>query len=147
MPLEIPQLELCPFCAYLAGTEPCVFVLQGERVSSLLNRTQYERGALLVVSNTHIESVLQADQSLIGDIYREARRLAHLVADRLGATGVNIFQNNGISAGQTVPHLHVHVVPRYPSSDPGRRFREADFAAASVEELRMIADHLRGASP
>jgi histidine triad (HIT) family protein len=144
MSLQIPRIGQCAFCAYLSGTTPCVFVHRGDVVSSLLNRTQYERGALLVISNTHTESVLSAGVDLINATYLEARRLARLLVDRMGATGVNIFQNNGIPAGQTVPHYHVHVVPRYATSDPARRFRESDFDVTPLQELAAVAQELRG---
>ena len=133
----------CPFCEYLAGTVPSAFVHRGATVSAFLNRTQYERGALLVVPNVHVGSLLEADEPLIVDLYREARRLAHRLVDRLGATGMNVFQNSGVAAGQSIPHLHIHVVPRYPSSDPGRCFREADFEITPVDVLQRLAAQLR----
>ena len=144
MALELPQEDPCPFCEYLAGRAPCAFVSRGPTVSSFLNRAQYERGAILVVPNTHVQSLLEISEALISEIYVEAQRLGRLLVDRLAATGVNVFQNNGRSAGQTVPHFHVHVVPRYPSSDPGRRFREAEFERTGIQELRILAEQLRG---
>jgi histidine triad (HIT) family protein len=142
MPLELPRATPCPFCDYLAGTTPCAFVHRGATVSTFVNRAQYERGALLVVPNEHVGSLLDLSEPVLADIYCEAQRLAHLLADRLGATGVNVFQNNGIAAGQSVPHFHVHVVPRYATSDPGRRFREADFDVTPIEELQRLAAEL-----
>ena len=133
----------CPFCAYLDGRVPCAFVTRERTVSAFLNRTQYERGALLVVPNAHVATVMEAPESLVADVQLEARRQATRLLERLGATGVNIFQNNGASAGQTVAHYHVHVVPRYPGSDPGQRFRERDFDHTPLEELEALADRLR----
>lgn len=69
--------------------------------------------------------------------------MARLLVDHLGATGVNGFQNAGIHAGQTVAHYHVHVVPRYPTSDPARRFREAEYPIAPQAELDQLASLLR----
>lgn len=143
MPLELLHDLPCPFCEYIAGNAACAFVSRGAAVSSFLNRAQYERGALLVVSNEHVGSLLEATEAMISAVYVEAQRMGHLLVDRLGATGVNVFQNNGVAAGQTVSHFHVHVVPRYPSSDAGRRFREADFEPTAIDELRRLAEHLR----
>lgn len=151
MPLNIPVLEPCPFCEYLAGAAPCAFVSRGRIVSAFLNIRQYERGALLVVPNQHVETIVTAGEEQVLEAYREARRLAAVLVERLGATGVNVFQNNGREAGQTVPHYHVHVVPRYASSDPARRFREADFEPAPEAELAALATLLgspaRGPGP
>jgi histidine triad (HIT) family protein len=143
MAIDVPQLEPCPFCEYLAGALPCALVTTGDTVSSLMNRTQYERGALLVMPNAHVATVLDADADLVADVYREAQRMARALVDMFAATGVNIYQNNGIVAGQTVPHYHVHVVPRYPSSDPAKRFREADYPPTPIEELHALATALK----
>ncbi len=143
MPLELPHEDPCPFCEYLADRAPCAFVSRGLTVSAFLNRAQYERGALLVVPNVHVGSLLEISEALISEVYVEAQRLGRILVDRFKATGVNVFQNNGRSAGQPVPHFHVHVVPRYPSSDPGRRFREAEFEPTGLGELRRIAEELR----
>jgi histidine triad (HIT) family protein len=139
VPLNIPDLEPCPFCEYLSGAAESVFLNRGDVASAFLNVTQYERGAALVVTNAHVESLLAASEDEVAAVYREVRRVAALLVARLGATGVNVFQNNGRPAGQTVPHYHVHVVPRYPGSDPTRRFREADFEHSSLDELKALA--------
>ena len=133
----------CPFCEYLDDRVPCAFVTRTATVSAFLNRTQYERGALLVVPNAHVATVMEAPEPMVADVHLEARRLARRLIEVLGATGVNIFQNNGASAGQTVAHYHVHVVPRYPGSDPARRFRERDFDHTPFDELEALAARLR----
>ena len=122
---------------------PCAFVSRERTVSAFLNRTQYERGALLVVPNMHVATVMEAPDGLVADVHVAARRLAVRLIEALGATGVNVFQNNGASAGQTVAHYHVHVVPRYPNSDPAQRFRERDFDHTPIEVLRDLAEKLR----
>lgn len=143
MPIVLPRAPECPFCEYLDGRVPCAFVERGPTVSAFMNRTQYERGALLVIPNVHISTVMEAPEALVAAVHVEARRLALRLVDVLGATGVNIFQNNGTSSGQTVAHYHVHVVPRYPGSDPARRFRERDFDHTPHAELEALADRLR----
>jgi diadenosine tetraphosphate (Ap4A) HIT family hydrolase len=54
------------------------------------------------------------------------------------ATGVEIFQNNGVDANQHYPHYHMHVVPRYPGSDPTRIYSEKQFEPISIEQQRDL---------
>jgi diadenosine tetraphosphate (Ap4A) HIT family hydrolase len=140
--LTIPQSSSCAFCDYLSGTEDAVFVSRGRSASVLLNPRQYERGALLVIPNQHASTLIDAADEPFLAVQMEARRMARLLVGQLGATGVNVFQNAGIAAGQTVPHYHVHVVPRYPASDPAKRFREADYDVTPAEQLRAIGEIL-----
>ena len=143
MSLELPLSEPCPFCEYLQGRVPCAFVERTATVAAFLNPTQYESGALLIVPNVHVASVLDASEDLVRDVHQVARRWASRLVEALGATGVNVFQNNGVPAGQTIAHYHVHVVPRYPGSDPARRFREVDFEQAAHAELLATAAKLQ----
>jgi histidine triad (HIT) family protein len=143
MSLHLPELEPCPFCAYLAGSAPCAFVSRGAVVSTFMNRTQYERGAVLVVPNRHVESMVAADADLVAAVYREVHRIASAMVRVLRPVGLSVFQNTGAVAGQTVPHFHVHVLPRYPDSDPARRFREAEFAHTPPPLLEALAGELR----
>ena len=142
---EVPAHEGCPFCDYLAGKTPCAFVLRGERVSAFMNRAQYEHGALLLVPNRHVATILDLDEKVMRALYGEAQRIAQAMIDAFGAVGMNMFQNNGVRAGQTIPHLHIHLVPRYADSEPARIFREGDYPRASMDELRERAGKLRAA--
>ncbi|HEX6993853.1 MAG TPA: HIT family protein [Gammaproteobacteria bacterium] len=143
--IETPSHDTCPFCEYLSGAARCAFVTRGPLLSSFLNRAQFERGALLLVPNRHVESLLELDDTLMGAIYPEARCLAHALIRALGAVGLNMFQNNGVRAGQTVSHFHVHLVPRYASSVPWRRFHESEFPHTPIDELEALAAEIRGA--
>ena len=140
----MPVANPCPFCEYFSGARPCPFVYRDANVSVFLNRAQYERGALLVAPNRHLGSFLDLEADLTAAIYSQAHRMGRLLLQTFGATGLNIFQNNGASSGQTVPHFHVHVIPRYPDSDSARRFREGDFPITPFEELESLARELRG---
>ena len=133
----------CAFCKYLSGSEPCAFVTRGGQVAAFMNRAQYERGAVLLVPNRHLETILDLDEGLMRDLYVEAQRLAFGMIAAFGAVGLNMFQNNGVRAGQTIPHCHLHLVPRYPDSDSRRIFREEDYPHASMDELEARAAELR----
>ena len=145
MTLVLPEERSCPFCAYLSGESEAVFVSRGPTVSIMLNPRQYERGALLVMPNAHVHTLTDATDEQFLAVQFEARRMARMLVKHLGATGVNVFQNAGIHAGQTAAHYHVHVVPRYPASEPAKLFREADHVVTQMEQLRALAARLNAA--
>jgi histidine triad (HIT) family protein len=110
-----------------------------------MNRTQYERGALLVVPNVHRPTVLEMETGLLARVYAQTQLLARAMAEGLGAVGANIFNNSGVRAGQSIAHFHVHVVPRYESSEPWRSFHASEFDHVPVDDLDKVARVLRAA--
>lgn len=144
---ETPVHDSCPFCEYLSGTTPCAFVARDDNVSAFMNRAQYERGAVLLVPNRHVETILELDEDLMRELYAHAQLLANGMIEAFGAVGLNMFQNNGLRAGQSISHYHIHLVPRYPGSDPARIFREEDYPHTPIEELEERAAILRSRLP
>jgi len=142
---ELSPYSTCSFCDDLAGTRECAFVADNEHAVAEIDERQYERGAMLVIPRQHRESILEIERAEIEGVYRLVREVAQAAAKAFGAVGLNVYQNNGIKAGQHEPHLHVHVVPRYASSDPNRRFLQRDYTVISVEEQRAIASIVRAA--
>jgi histidine triad (HIT) family protein len=147
MSFELPSEERCPFCDYLSGAAPCAFITRSALVSAFLNVAQFERGATLLVPNKHVTSLLDLDAELMTALYKEAQRVAIGMVHAFGALGLNMFQNNGVRAGQSVSHYHVHLIPRYETSNPRQLFRAAEFPRTPVEALQEIADELRAALP
>ncbi len=145
MPFRLASHESCSFCGYLAGELECAFIVRDELVAAFVNRTQYERGALLVVPVAHRPTILEMQDAELASVYALAKRLAGAAEHAFGAVGANIFQNNGIKAGQHVPHFHVHVVPRYESSDSEKVFLQREFAITPRDEQQRVADAIRAA--
>ena len=137
--------QSCAFCEYLAGTRPCAFVRRTDAVASFVNLRQYERGALLVVPTRHASTILDLHPDIVGRVHIEAALLGRALVRAFGATGLNIFQNNGVDAGQHVTHFHTHVVPRYPGSDPTRIYLQGDFDPVPMSEQETIARSVRDA--
>jgi histidine triad (HIT) family protein len=143
MRFELPPYTSCSFCDDLSGARECATIAENEHALAEVDERQYERGAMLVIPKQHRESVLDIGQQEIEGVYRLARDVAHAASKAFGALGMNIFQNNGASAGQHEPHFHVHVVPRYRNGDPHKIFLQHDFEVMSMEEQRVIAGLIR----
>jgi histidine triad (HIT) family protein len=143
MSFRLEPHDSCSFCGYLAGESACAFIVRDAQVAAFVNRTQYERGAMLVVPVAHRPTILEMQDAELAGVHTLAKRLASAAEKAFGAVGANVFQNNGVKAGQHVPHFHVHVVPRYESSDSEKIFLQREFAITPPEEQRRIADAIR----
>jgi histidine triad (HIT) family protein len=139
---EVPKVEPCSLCQDLDGRREVAIVAENGSAVAIVNERQYERGSVLVVPRVHRETVLDIEAEEIAGVYQLVREVAKAAALAFSAVGMSIFQNNGVKAGQSQPHYHVHVVPRYETSDPDQRFLERDFEVFPIAEQRALADRI-----
>jgi histidine triad (HIT) family protein len=100
----------CLFCKIVAGEQPAHVVLEDERTMAFLDVRPVFPGHALLVPREHHETFVDLPPQLIAPVFASAQRLARAVESGMGADGSFVAMNNRIS--QSVPHLHVHVVPR-----------------------------------
>ncbi|MGK5532228.1 HIT family protein [Streptomyces sp. URMC 129] len=129
----------CLFCAIAAGDAPAHRVLEDERVVAFLDARPLFPGHVLVVPRAHTGTLTDLPEPDVGPFFARVRRTAAAVERALGAEGSFVAANNRVS--QSVPHFHVHVVPRR-RKDGLRGFfwprtRYADDAAAAEVASRI----------
>jgi histidine triad (HIT) family protein len=136
----------CAFCAIIGGEEKAVTILETDRLIAFLDHRPLFLGHILLVPRQHVVllSDLPADQ--VPEFFRTAQRLERAVEDGLAADGSMILINNVIS--QSVPHLHLHVIPR--NKKDGLRFwlgprKKYDLAGDATAEA--YAARIRAALP
>ena len=103
----------CRFCAIVTGEAPAEVVLDdgpGGPCLGFLDIRPLFKGHVLLVPRTHVETLADLTPDLVEPLFARARRLAGVMETGLGAAGSFVALNNRVS--QSVPHLHVHVVPR-----------------------------------
>ncbi|GAA2097890.1 HIT family protein [Brevibacterium salitolerans] len=103
----------CVFCRITAGAEPSVTVFEDESTLAFMDAFPGSDGHLLVVPKRHSRDLLEIPEDDLLAVTRTARRLARAVVEELGADGVNLLNNCGAQAWQSVFHFHMHVIPRY----------------------------------
>ncbi len=136
------QGKPCIFCAVVRGEAPAAVVVDDGNVAAIMDIHPINPGHVLVMPRRHYHHVLEMSGVKVGQLYRAVHRVASAVHRAVGADGLNIGQNNGASAAQIVPHVHVHIVPRfYGDSSDGRWPRRKD---ATTQELKAMADRIRG---
>ncbi len=100
----------CAFCAIVSGSAEAHVVLEDDHAVAFLDRRPLFPGHVLLVPRVHIGTLPELPEELIAPLFGRAQRLAAAVEQAMGAQGTFVAINNGVS--QSVPHLHVHIVPR-----------------------------------
>jgi histidine triad (HIT) family protein len=137
----MPTMD-CLFCEIVKGERPAHVVLDDGPVVAFLDTRPLFKGHTLLVPRTHYETLADLPADLIEPLFAAGQRLSVAVETALGAAGSFVAINNRIS--QSVPHMHVHVVPRN-RKDGLRGFFWPRTKYDSDDEARACADRIRGA--
>ncbi len=132
----------CLFCEIVAGQRPAQIVSSGPQAVAFLDHRPLFPGHLLLVPRAHHETLMDLPPELLQPLFAEAQRLGRALERGLGAEGVFVALNNRVS--QSVPHLHVHVVPRR-RGDGLKGFFWPRFAYRDAAHEQETADRLRAA--
>lgn len=132
----------CPFCRIASGAAPAERVLEDERAVAFLDARPVFPGHCLLVPREHVATLADLPAPLVGPFFERAQLLARAVERGLSAEGTFVAINNRVS--QSVPHLHVHVVPRR-KKDGLRGFFWPRQRYESEDAMREVAGRLRAA--
>jgi histidine triad (HIT) family protein len=139
-----PAAKACVFCEIVAGRTPAHVVYEDERWFGFLDARPLFPGHTLLVPREHHEAIWDLPEALAGELTARVQRVSVAVRDAMGADGIFNAANNIVS--QSVPHLHVHVVPRV-RKDGLRGFFWPRTTYASDDEAAEVAARIRSASP
>jgi histidine triad (HIT) family protein len=103
----------CIFCKIANGEIPSSTIYEDADFRVILDLNPASEGHALVLPKDHFKDLTELPDDLTGKAFSLAGRIGKAMKKSLGCTGFNVVQNNGLSAGQTVFHFHVHVIPRY----------------------------------
>ena len=92
-------------------------------------------GHALVIPKTHAANVFEIEDELLAHAHIVAKKVATALKDATGCKGINILQNNGEVAGQSVFHLHIHVIPRYDDDDAHIKWTPGTQDTAGLEKI------------
>ena len=125
----------CIFCKIANGMIPSRTIHEDQRFRVILDLNPATRGHALILPKDHSESLYDLPEDTASAVLVLAKKLAAVMSERLGCDGLNLVQNNGEAAGQTVSHFHLHMIPRY--ADDGQTLGWAP-GKASEEELDEV---------
>lgn len=132
--------KACAFCGIIAGAAPAHVVLDDGPCTAFLDARPLFPGHTLLVPDVHHETLTDLPLELVEPLFASARRIAAAMEEALGAAGSFVAMNNRVS--QSVPHFHVHVVPRNHKDGlrgffwPRSRYEDDDHAADVAALLR-----------
>ena len=133
----------CIFCAIVAGDAPAHKVAEDERTVAFLDIMPFTKGHTLVIPKVHTEDFWTIDVPTAQAMLDMALRVGGMVRENLGADGMNLLQNTGAAAWQTVFHAHLHVLPRW----QGDGIAPPDILGGKMADPSVLADtaaQLRG---
>ncbi len=110
----------CIFCKIIAGELPCTKLYEDAATLAFMDINPVSPGHALAIPKGHAKDVFAIDEEAISATVRTARKVARALRAALSPAGINLLQSSGPAAGQSVFHLHFHVIPRH--SGDGLRF-------------------------
>ena len=129
----------CVFCAIAAGEIPSFKVYEDDLVLAYLDINPCSKGHTLVIPKAHTAGLLETSDETLAALLARVKKVAAHLKEALPCDGFNILQNNGAAAGQSVFHIHFHIVPRYAGGE-ALTFKSV---AGDMEALKALAERLR----
>ena len=102
----------CIFCAIAAGEIPCFKIYEDDETLAYLDINPFSEGHALVIPKRHAADISEIGEDALAALVLRVKKVATHLKEALPCDGFNILQNNGAAAGQTVRHIHFHIVPR-----------------------------------
>lgn len=132
----------CIFCKIANGEIPSDTVYEDESFRAILDLSPAVKGHTLIIPKEHFDDLLDADEETLSAVLKRAQKIGAAMTKALKCDGFNVVQNNGEAAGQTVHHLHVHIIPRY---NGGEKIVTWTQHESKSEEQKQIASDIAAA--
>ena len=132
----------CIFCKIANGEIPSRTLYEDEKFRVIMDLGPATKGHSLILPKDHYANLYEIPEDLAADAAKLAKKLAIRMTEKLGADGFNIVQNNNEAAGQTVPHYHVHLIPRYQNDGQHILWKPGQMPADEMDEIlkTILAD-------
>ena len=130
---------MCIFCKIAAKEIPSYCLYEDDEVMAFLDISQVTKGHTLVIPKQHYDNFLECDSKTLKHMMEVAQKLANKICKTLQAEGMNILSNLNEVAGQSVPHFHIHLIPRYSKEDAC----VIQFHESEKQDLEALAELLK----
>ena len=128
--------ENCIFCKILAGEIPSTAVYEDDDFKAILDVNPAARGHVIILPKNHAANIYELPDEDASKIMVVAKKIATAIEKAYHCDGLNIVQNNGEAAGQTVKHFHMHLIPRYENDGQHILWNPGESTPEELEEIR-----------
>ena len=129
--------EDCLFCKIAKGEIHSATVYEDSHFTVILDVNPATKGHCLIIPKDHFDTIYDLDGETAGKLFALATCIARAMRDALKCDGLNLVQNNGEIAGQTVNHFHLHLIPRYEGDGLNLNWPQQEISAEQLEEIRQ----------
>ena len=133
--------DTCIFCKIVRGELPSTKLYEDAQVLAFMDIGPIVKGHVLVIPKQHFDPLTATPPDLLGKVMTVVQKVVKAQMNGLKADGVNVHQSNGAVAGQVVPHVHFHVIPRFATD--GHKWNWAAKKYESVEEMQKLAQAIK----
>ena len=135
--------ENCIFCKITQGDIPSAKVYEDDDVYAFLDLSQVTKGHTLIIPKTHAKDIYETSDEIASALFARVPKVANAIKKTYEPLGINILSNTGEAAGQSVFHLHIHLIPRYGEGDGFKPVWNTNGDAYSQEDLQTIAQAIQ----
>ncbi len=129
-------MENCIFCKIANGEIPTNTIYEDENFRVILDNGPATKGHALVLPKSHYADLFEIPEDVAAGAVKVAKKVAGTMKEKLSCDGLNLVQNNGEAAGQTVMHFHLHIIPRYKDDGQHILWKPTSPSAEVLEEIR-----------
>ena len=136
-------MEDCIFCKIVSGEIPATKLYENEKVLSFLDIYPAAKGHALVIPKKHCKTLIDVPHEDLKEVALVVQKIGAAIMKALDCEGFNVIQSNHESAGQVIPHVHFHIVPRNPSDGLEMKWGKKEQDRKELEEYaKKITGHL-----
>ena len=128
-------MDSCIFCKIVDGQIPSTTIFEDENVKVILDIAPAAKGHAILLVKQHVANIFELDSEVAGKVFSVVPKVAKALKEELGCDGMNILQNNGVEAGQTVFHLHIHFIPRWKEDTIQIKWTPNSYADGEADQI------------
>ena len=131
---------MCVFCEIVRGNIPSYKVYEDDVCIAILDISQATIGHTLIIPKKHFKNIFELDEKTAAHLFKVVTILSKKISKALNVDNMNILNNNGALAGQSVDHFHIHIIPRYEKDNLEIRFSSNKL---SPEEFNNLLNKIK----